>query len=183
LQVPRQSTRQSAGAFLMSVSSLSKVFFASVLSAHAALALGATPATPATHPCATITDPGQRLDCYDAAFPVVRDSGSTSDSGSSNAEKTHKEFGLNKQQLRERDSELKPEISPSRVEGVVAAVSYQAGGQRLVRLEDGASWLLTEGRSRGTLNAGDRVFIRKAALGTFMMVTPSNVALRARRIN
>ncbi|HVR81110.1 MAG TPA: hypothetical protein VHF02_03330 [Luteimonas sp.] len=136
---------------------------------------GATAAESSAHPCTTVTDPTERLACYDAAFPPAADAQSERD-------KALREFGLNKAQLRVRDAENKRDVWPDRIEATVARVSSRATGERVVTLDSGQVWLLTEVTSRGHLTSGDRVVIREAALGTYMLLTPKRVPLRARRI-
>lgn len=136
---------------------------------------GATAAESSAHPCTTVTDPTERLACYDAAFPPAADAQSERD-------KALREFGLNKAQLRVRDAEHKRDVWPNRIEATVARVSSRATGERVVTLDSGQVWLLTEVTSRGHLTSGDRVVIREAALGTYMLLTPKRVPLRARRI-
>lgn len=128
-----------------------------------------------SHPCATVADPTERLACYDAAFPPAADAESERD-------RALREFGLNKAQLRVRDPERMRDVSPDRIEAGVARVDPRPTGERVVTLDSGQIWLLTEVTSKGQLRSGDRVVIRAAALGSYMLVTPGRVSLRARRI-
>lgn len=142
-----------------------------------AMTTGATAAEPPTesHACATVPDPAERLACYDAAFPHGVDAQSARD-------KALLDFGLNKVQLRVRAPEHMRDLSPDRIEATVTHVGYRATGERLVTLDSGQVWLLTEVTSKGQLATGDRVVIREAALGTYMLLTPKRVPLRARRL-
>ena len=150
--------------------------------AGVALLLAATCATAApqaaTHACTSITGASERLACYDAAFPPVANA---VDLGSQR-ERALKEFGLNKSQLRDRDPERMRVVAPDRIEGSVARMSVRPSGERVITLDSGQVWLLTEVTMKGPLQTGDRVTVREAALGSHMLVTPKNVALRARRI-
>jgi hypothetical protein len=136
----------------------------------------------ASHACALIADADERLKCYDTAFPLKAKTSPVPVSPQPAQDKAQTEFGLNKLQ-RQRNSGIEPESAPTQIEGIVSAVEMQRTGRRLVLLESGHSWLLTEVTSKGAIAAGDRVVIRKAALGSFMLVTQSGVPLRARRIN
>ena len=131
-----------------------------------------------THACAAITGASERLACYDGAFPPVPDAVDMA----SERERALKEFGLNKSQLRERDPERMSVLAPDRIEGAVARMSVRPTGERLVTLDSGQVWLLTEVTMKGPLNVGDRVTIREASLGSHMLLTPNNIALRARRV-
>lgn len=131
-----------------------------------------------THSCAAVTAASERLACYDAAFPPVAGAVDMA----SEKERALKEFGLNKSQLRDRDPDRMSVLAPDRIEASVARVSERSTGERLVTLDSGQVWLLTEGSTRGHLAIGDRVTIREATLGSHMLLTPKKIALRARRI-
>ncbi|MBB5880008.1 hypothetical protein GGR74_001156 [Xanthomonas arboricola] len=62
-------------------------------------------------------------------------------------------------------------------------MAYQPDGTRIVSLDSRQRWALTEATSRGPLAEGEVVVIRKAAMGSYMLVTAAGVALRARRID
>ena len=129
------------------------------------------------HSCAAVTGASERLACYDAAFPPVAAADVASE-----RERALKEFGLNKTQLRERDPARMSVVAPDRIEALIARLSVRPTGERVVTLDSGQVWLLTEVTMKGPVSIGDRVTVREAALGSFMLVTPKNVALRARRI-
>lgn len=135
-----------------------------------------------SHVCASVVEADARLACYDQAFPPVV--GAQSEMGDLDARRSQAvaDFGLNPKQLIERSPDLR-EIEHDRIEVTIEGVLERPGGQRVITLENDQVWLLIEGTSRGRLKAGDRVTIRKAALGSYMLVTGSGVALRARRLN
>ncbi|MBO9879586.1 MULTISPECIES: hypothetical protein [Xanthomonas] len=129
---------------------------------------------PATHPCASVIDPLPRLACYDASYPpsaAVR---------AAEADRGMREFGHNAAQAPAAST---TQSAPAQVSATVLAVAYQADGTRLVSLDTQQRWTLTEASSRGHLAEGERVVIRKAAMGSYMLVTPAGVALRARRVD
>ncbi|HBK47093.1 MAG TPA: hypothetical protein DDZ67_11810, partial [Xanthomonadaceae bacterium] len=79
----------------------------------------------------------------------------------------------------------RPGGEPARVERLsarVVAVDYHRDGTRTVALDSRQRWLLPEPGSRGHLGEGDVVQLRRASMGSFMLVTAGGVALRARRI-
>ncbi|WP_425529821.1 hypothetical protein [Xanthomonas campestris] len=136
-------------------------------------ATSATAQEAATHACASVLDPLPRLACYDASFPpsaAVR---------AAEAGRGIREFG--------RDPAHTPATltgkPPAQVSATVRAVAYQTDGARVVVLDSQQRWALTESTSRGHLAEGDAVTIRSAAMGSYMLVTPGGVALRARRID
>ncbi|MES2858394.1 MAG: hypothetical protein V4704_04355 [Pseudomonadota bacterium] len=138
-------------------------------------------AAPQSHPCASVMDPAARLACYDKAFPPAADARSGVDI-QAEKEQALRDFGLNKAQLRVRDPDRMREVAPDQIEAAVTRIVSRATGERVVTLDSGQVWLLTEVTSRGYLKVADRVVVRAAALGSFMLVTPKGVPLRARRI-
>jgi len=131
-----------------------------------------------SHACAGVAEPTERLACYDAAFPPLSDPEALARA----REKAVAEFGLSTDQLRERDPS-RGRDEPSRIEAAVAGLGQRADGLRVVTLDNGQVWVLTKVTSKGPLNVGDRVKIRAAALGTYMLVTPGGVPLRVRRMD
>ncbi|MDZ4348768.1 MAG: hypothetical protein U1A22_04460 [Xanthomonadaceae bacterium] len=161
----------------------------------ASFAAGVIAAESASHPCAAVDGSSERLACYDAAFPRSVDAGSPAavGTGPANGVAAHssaeseravgiREFGLSKDQLRKREPERMREASPDRIEAKVARIDRASGGERVVTLDNGQVWLLTEVTSKGRLRPGDQVVVRVAALSSYMLITPGKVSLRARRV-
>jgi len=134
-----------------------------------------------SHACAGVAEAAARLACYDKAFPPAAGATTLADV-EARRQRAVEEFGLNRQQVIERLPEPLREAEPDRIEGTVKGVVVRATGERVVTLESGQVWVLTQVTSRGRLAAGDRVTIREAALGSYMLVTSKGVALRAKRL-
>ncbi|KAB7762399.1 hypothetical protein CKY51_21440 [Xanthomonas maliensis] len=128
---------------------------------------GAAMAEPPSHPCAEVAGSAARLACYDAAFPP------TQAAIAAEAAVQQGRFGR------------APVVSTATVERISASVrdvSYLRDGSRSVLLDNQQRWLLTEPGGRGPLVPGEQVEIRKAALGSYLLITHAGVALRARRV-
>jgi hypothetical protein len=82
-------------------------------------------------------------------------------------------FGLNKAQLH-----VAPE-GPSSITALVTNVNQDARGQTYVRLDNGQTWTTTEPDL--WLGPGESVTIKRATLGSFLMVTTSKHSYRVRR--
>jgi hypothetical protein len=82
-------------------------------------------------------------------------------------------FGLTKAQ-----QHAVPE-GPATIQAVVARVADDGAGHMYVVLDNAQTWLLPEPDSR--LSPGDTVTIRRASLGSYLMVTPSKHSYRVRR--
>lgn len=132
-----------------------------------------------SHPCASVVDPADRLVCYDKTFPPAA---GTLSGAEALRQKALRDFGLHKTPARPDEPERMRDTAPDAIEGTIANLSRRSTGERVITLDNGQIWLLTEVTSKGRLKNGDRVVIRKAALGSHMLLTPARVALRARRI-
>jgi hypothetical protein len=132
-----------------------------------------------SHPCAATEDPEARLACYDDAFPPVA---SATDLEQSRREQARRDFGLSIVQKRDLASEEERAATPERIEAAVVGVSQRANGQRVVTLDNEQIWLITETTDKGTLRAGDKVVVRRGAIGNFLLRTPGRVTLRVRRV-
>jgi hypothetical protein len=128
-----------------------------------------------THRCAAVLDPLPRLACYDASFPP------TQAVRAAEADRAVRAFGRSSQQASAATGAQ--QSAPAQLTAKVLAVAYQPDGTRIVSLNSRQRWALTEATSRGPLAEGEIVVIRKAAMGSYMLVTAAGVALRARRID
>jgi len=154
-----------------------QVAFASVI---AAFVLGGHDAAAQSHKCATVVDPTERLECYDEAFPPAEGVRTASIDREARRLEALRDFGLSKVQKAERDPE-QYDVGPEKIEAAVTKVSYRSTGERVVSLDNGQIWVITEVTDKGWFKAGDRITVRTAALGTFMLDT-GRILLRARRI-
>lgn len=129
------------------------------------------------HPCAAIALPSERLACYDKAFPPPLHVLQAAN------EKAQADFGLNTpREVLRNPGQQAGQANPESVTSRVAKVDYGRSGQRSFQLENGQVWGLTEASSTGHVQAGDNVQVRKAMLAGYVLVTPSGVVLRVRRL-
>lgn len=138
-------------------------------------------ASAAEHRCATLADAVARLACYDRIFPPLIEAERASAAGKS-TEELKAEFGLSVREVEERKPDAERAQRIDRIEAKVSSVRNIQGGQRVVSLDNGQVWQLTEGGSKGPLSAGDDITIRRALMGSFILVTQGGVGLRARRV-
>jgi hypothetical protein len=73
-----------------------------------------------------------------------------------------------------------PKSTVDSVTGKVIGLTYDANGRETVSLEGGAMWQLAG--SDALLVNGDSVTIKRAALGSYMLTTPSGRMHRVRRL-
>lgn len=85
-----------------------------------------------------------------------------------------KNFGLTPAQQHTAD------LGPKSVTAHISIVSSDQLGRTLVVLDSGETWTVMD--NDGRLSSGDAVTIKRAALGSFLMMAPSNHSYRVRRI-
>jgi hypothetical protein len=69
---------------------------------------------------------------------------------------------------------------PKEERGQIVSVSAGMVGHATVVLDSGQTWAVLD--SDGSLSSGDKVVIKRAALGSFLMYTPSNHSYRVHRL-
>lgn len=120
------------------------------------------------HACAILVAATERLACYDQLFRPGEQTVAAP------GVPPKKSFGL--YEAEHPAPPPPPESLTARVEGVGRSTS----GHTTVTLEGGGVWELDE--AEPLLAAGDTVKIHRAALGSFMMETPSKRKVRVRRL-
>jgi hypothetical protein len=92
------------------------------------------------------------------------------------------EFGLSESQKRAQNPERAKDVAPDSITGNVAEVGRQPTGGLVVTLENGQVWAQSESLTKARVAPGDEVTIRKATLGSYMLVAPNKVSMRVRRV-
>ena len=168
-----------------------------------AAALLTSPTVRADEPrrCAALADDQSRLACYDSIFgrpaaPARVDSSAiaapataTGVAGTvaaapaaAKAANPEADFGLTEAAKRAREPEDSRERLPESISGTVAKVARQPAGELVLTLENGQVWTQLQVDARARVAVGDTVTIRKAALGSHLLVTASRYATRVRRV-
>jgi hypothetical protein len=125
--------------------------------------------------CAGIATPDERLACYDALAKPKSPQPQAAPAVAARPERSVDDattFGL----VRRAPGSVQ---GPQQINAVVTGVSVDRQGSVLVALDNGQSWTFNDPDAR--LNAGDAVTIRRAALGSFLMTTPSRHTYRVQR--
>ena len=150
-----------------------------------ALAVGLAPGAGASvsadlSRCAAIAAPDTRLACYDQLAGRAADGRPIADVAAPAAAAAAasaravalanppQDFGLTKAQV--KPAPATPAEVPE-LKALVAGVGSDRNGHTLVTLDNGQTWSFSDDDVR--LAAGDPVTIRRAALGSFLMITPS----------
>lgn len=165
-----------------------------VLLAGVAVTTGTAGAQDALANCAAIADDHERLTCYDrlagrvpaavpasvaATAPVALPPGPIP---TVTAADPLADFGLTQTAKRERDPERWARETPQSIAGTVAVVQRNAEDRLVVTLDNDQVWVQSETKPNIILRPGDSVTIRRAAMGSFMLVTSNKLATRVRRV-
>ena len=121
--------------------------------------------------CATLTVDAERLACYDRLARAVPTAGPAPAAPA--PEHEDRSFGM-----------VKPPASrpaePVRLEAKVTGMTAAARGGAVVQLDNDQAWSLDDGPA--VLRVGDAVVIKRAALGSFRMTTPTGRVYQVRRL-
>lgn len=150
----------------------------------------------AARECVAIDDASARLACYDEALGRVTapatavtvsggaSAAATAVPASAEVARAVDEFGLTETAKRKRDPEKARETMPDSISATVAQVSFRPTGEVVVTLDNEQVWVQAEAVTISVrVKAGDAVTIRKAALGSYTLLTPSRSSIRVRRVH
>jgi len=142
-------------------------------------------------PCIGISSSADRLACYDKlagrvsapkAAPVAAapaPAASVAAAPAPAAAPTAEDFGLSKVQ-KAAGSSSPPEIKSTTAK--VAGFGHSPNRRTQVTLDNGQVWEYQDDPD-SLLSIGDSVTIKRASLGSFMLLTPAKLSHRVRRIN
>lgn len=141
--------------------------------------------------CQAITDPAQRLACFDASVAKLKTATEQREVVVVDREQVRKTrrslFGFSFPDLPKifgggdgDDEADEPEFK--QLESTIVKVGSQGNGKWIMVLPDGAAWQYTEVNRNVEPEAGDKILIKKAALGSFMANIDGQRAVRVQRI-
>lgn len=137
--------------------------------------------------CRGISDSAERLACYDKAATVIGDAISRNDLVAFDREAVRKTkrglFGLAIPDLGIfGDDDDAVEIKE--IEGEIVSTAYNGDGGYIFRLADGSRWSQTDGKPIAIPpEAGDKVVVKKGALGSYILSVARQPGVKVRRIN
>jgi hypothetical protein len=149
---------------------------ASLLACFAAAA-GASPIDEDLARCAAVASREARLACYDALAHRLPDkapsvAAAATPAAASAADPNN--FGLTTKKQRSVDE------GPKSISARISSVSSDQSGGVFIVFDSGQIWTVLD--NDGRLAAGDAVTIKRAALSSFLMMTPSNHSYRVHRV-
>lgn len=137
--------------------------------------------------CKALTDPAERLACYDKATDTLQAAEAKGDvvviDRGQVRQARRAAFGFNFQMPSFMTKGEKPE-ELTRLEATVASFRYNQDGKLVVKFDDGATWVqIDSNRLRKGPAAGTKVELRTASMGSYFMKIPGLDTIRVRREN
>ena len=150
-----------------------------LLGASLMSAAGASEPQGSKHPCAVVHEADDRLACYDQTFgrPAEVD-----EAPPVAAAAAGQDFGLSEAEKRAKAPDPDKRLFPDQIEAAVAGIGYHGTGELIVTLDNGQVWVQAEPVTGARLRVGDKIIIRKAAMGSYQLLTPGRIAMRVRRV-
>jgi hypothetical protein len=134
----------------------------------------ATTPAPASAPTAATTPaPASAAPPTAAPAPATLPQASTNDP---------RNFGFTEAQLHAQAQPHAAPEAPATLQARIAKFIDNRAGRAYVVLDNGQTWALVDADDDARLSSGDAVTIKRASLGSFLMVTPSKHSLHVRRL-
>ncbi|QGP80309.1 hypothetical protein [Sphingobium sp. CAP-1] len=141
--------------------------------------------------CRSVADNGERLACFDRQVAAMdaaaqRDEVVVLDKGELN--KTRKTlFGFSFPKLPflgggDEDAGKPQEEGVTHIDAVIASVRSLGYGKWQIGLEDGALWMTTEAMTARDPKVGQKIELKRAAMGSFMGKVEGGRAVRMKRV-
>lgn len=143
------------------------------------------PAADKSHGCSRVQDDAGRLACYDAAFgkPVPPASRPVAEPAAAPPPAPKVEARPAAVITADKDRKADKEKQPrDRVTAVVAEVSITPRGLHTVTLDNGEVWRQLEPDQAVVIETGDTISLRSGALGSYQLVTKTDVRTRVTRV-
>jgi hypothetical protein len=136
--------------------------------------------------CAEIANDTHRLACYDRLFVPTTSSEPAKSSSTAPAAATEstvvgsdalRDFGLSEAQRPAKTT------AADSITVTIQSIDRRPTGEQVFKTTEGQVWVELEPSSRVRVQPGQTVTIRKAALGSYMLVTPTKVGAKVRRVH
>jgi hypothetical protein len=127
----------------------------------------------AQHPCAQVRDDTDRLACYDQAFgkPAAATSAAS-----------HERFGFTEKELARNTGQSATSGAPESVTAAIKSLDRRYDGKFVVTLDNAQVWAQSEFNSQADVEIGDSVTVRRAAFGSYLLVTKAGIGTRVKRV-
>jgi len=137
--------------------------------------------------CRTITDSAERLACYDKTAATIGDAVAKRDLVVFDRESVKKTkrglFGFSIPNLGifgDNDGE----VEIKQIDGTIVSTAFNGDGGYVFRLADGSRWSQMDGKPIAIEpQNGDKVVVKKGALGSYFMAVEGQPGVKVQRIN
>jgi hypothetical protein len=137
--------------------------------------------------CRGITDSAARLACFDRTSASIGEAVAKHDLVVFDRESVRKTkrglfgFGIPNLGIFGDDND---EVEIKQVDSAILSTAFNADGGYIFRLADGSRWTQMDGKPFALApQAGDKVVVRKGALGSYMLSVARQPGVKVRRIN
>jgi hypothetical protein len=137
--------------------------------------------------CRDIADSAQRLACYDKNAAIIGDAVAKRDLVVFDRESVRKTkrglfgFGIPNLGIFGDDDN---EVEIKQIDGEIVSTAFNADGGYIFRLADGSRWTQMDGKPFALPpEAGDKVVVKKGALGSYIMSVAKQPGVKVKRIN
>ncbi len=135
--------------------------------------------------CRAVTDPGERLACYDREVQALESAAATNQIRVIDRQQVQRTrrtlFGLTLPDLDIFGDDDGAGVSE--INATIRAVSVNPLGRYTFTLDDGARWIQIDSRELNEPRVGQPIRIRRAAMGSYLANVNRQVAIRVRRAN
>ncbi|MEP2989695.1 MAG: hypothetical protein ABJN65_12680 [Parasphingorhabdus sp.] len=136
--------------------------------------------------CKNITDPQQRLVCYDEKVAALDTAQASKQVVIADREQVKKArrgfFGLSLPRIKLFEGGSDEGTGIEQIEATITSIQKLRSGKLIFTLEDGATWQQTEVRTMRRPREGQSIVIKRAALGSFMAKVNNGRAFKVKRI-
>lgn len=146
------------------------------------------PTVQALEACRAVSDDAARLRCYDAAVPALAKAAESGDImfvDKEDVRETRRSlFGFSVPKLPFFSGDESAGGQQDEITTKIAGARSIGNGKWIIRLEDGANWETSEGKTNMRApRAGDEITIKRGSLGGFFLKYGSSRSVRARRVS
>ncbi|MGH8174747.1 MAG: hypothetical protein ACREV5_00625 [Steroidobacter sp.] len=136
--------------------------------------------------CASEKDDARRLSCYDREIAQLENASDAVEPAPAPtpAASTAPEdkFGYRGQLARDELDRQAAKDAVERLDATVTEISTRPRGELVLTLDNGQVWAQKSVDTRARLKVGDKVAIKKASFGSFMLVTSAGRSTRVTRV-
>jgi len=137
--------------------------------------------------CRAITDSAQRLACFDQNAAIIGEAVAKRDLVVFDRESVRQTkrglfgFGIPNLGIFGDDND---EVEIKQIDGEIVSTAFNADGGYIFRLADGSRWTQMDGKPFALPpEAGDKVVVKKGALGSYIMSVARQPGVKVRRTN